>query len=104
MNQTFVELGLHPLDFNSLDWEEKLAQVWLSIFKRSLFTLKAQINFEVSPSWQNEMLFSLFKGSSGLEKGLIELCKNDKQFRERVLKRIDELIFNFDEPLLPFNK
>lgn len=90
-------------DFAGLSPEEKIAHTSINMYLKSCFTLKARIIFEVSPNWQNRMLFSLLKDSPMfMEDCLVELCKKDKQFRDVVLKGLDKIIFHGQNlPIFP---
>lgn len=80
-------------NFAGLSLDEKVANVWSVMIVRALNELKARINFEVDPSWQNEMLLSMWKDRPlTMENWLVRLCKEDKKFREGVLEQIDRLI------------
>jgi hypothetical protein len=61
---------------------------------KALFELKARIEYASdSSNWQNQMLLSLWTDPDTSvpfpETWLIELCKNNKEYREKIFQKID---------------
>lgn len=83
--------------FRSLSLDEQVAKVWRAICLTGLLELKSRIDYESYPdSFEKGMTFALYSeprtSTPFLETWLVDLCKKDKQYRENVFQKIEELM------------
>ena len=93
-------------EFKAFPLDIQLGEIYRTMFWRSLGELKARIQSECDPmNFEKRLEFLLWAGSSfrAFEYWLIEKCKKDEKFREKVLQAITEDMEKWVKETLPSN-
>lgn len=87
--------------FNSASLDQQIDKAFETMILRNLHQLKAQIEFESYPKLTLKKSMELTLLASPLfmhyENWLVAKCVKDKEYREKVLQKIDALIKNVED-------